>query len=519
MANEAKPNAAIAPTPPELSLPLMILAGFVLAMANFMAVLDTSIANVALPHIAGSLAASPKEGTSVITFFAVAEAITIPLTGWLSQRFGTVRVFLLSMSAFGITSAFCGLAPSLPMLIVFRVLQGLAAGPMMPLSQALMNQVVPRKHYPTAMGLWTMTVIVAPIIGPMLGGGISDSIGWQWAFYINVPVAVFAVFFGLRILPQFETRTVQKPVDFVGLALLVVWVSALQMMLDFGDQYDWFSSPIILALLATALVAFVVFLIWELTEEHPIVDLRTFRHRGFTMATIAVSLTFGIFFSSTILIPLWLQTNLGYTATAAGNLTAFNGALGIVVAPFVARVMTRIDPRIVATIGLGALSIIFGSRMLFTSNMSFAQMVPVQLAQGAFTPLFFIPLMTVALNGIAPSEIANASGLLTFARILSGAVAGSIVTTAWTNEATHMRGEILNGMTHAGDTIAAMQTLGMSAAQAAARLDQLVQGQAVMLATDRMFATVAPCILLSIVLVWLAPRVRPGSAPGNPGPR
>jgi DHA2 family multidrug resistance protein len=362
-----------------------------------------------------------------------------------------------------------------------------------------------------------MTVIVAPIIGPVLGGGISDSIGWEWAFYINVPVAVIAVFFGLRLLPRFETKTFKKPVDFMGLALLITWVSALQMMLDFGDQYDWFSSAFILALMGIAIVAFIVFVIWELTEEHPIVDLRTFRHRGFANATIVVSITFGIFFSSTILIPLWLQTNLGYTASAAGDLLAFNGVLGVVVSPFVARSMTRFDPRIIATIGLSGLSLLFASRMFFTSDMSFAQMIPVQLVQGAFSPLFFIPLMTLALNGISPGEIANASGLLTFSRTLAGAVAGSLVTTGWTNEAVHMRGEILNGMTNAPDTIAHMQALGMSAAQATARLDALVQSQAVMLATDRMFAIVSPAIFLSIIVVWLSPRVRPGSAPGNPG--
>jgi DHA2 family multidrug resistance protein len=517
MATDITADQAATPpaSPPVLEGPMLILAGFVLAMANFMAVLDTSIANVALPHIAGSLAASPKEGTSVITFFAVAEAITIPLTGWLSQRFGTVRVFLLSMTAFGVTSALCGLAPTLPMLIVFRVLQGLSAGPMMPLSQALLNQIVPRRHYATAMGLWTMTVIIAPIIGPMLGGGISDSIGWEWAFYINVPVAVFAVFFGLRLLRPFETQTVRKPVDFMGLALLIVWVSALQMMLDFGDQYDWFSSPLILSLLGVAAVVFVVFIIWELTEEHPIVDLRVFRNRGFATATTVISLTFGIFFSSTILIPLWLQTNLGYTATAAGNLTAFNGVLGLFVSPFVARLLSRFDARAIASVGLIGLSIVFGSRMFFTSTMSFAQMVPVQLAQGAFMPLFFIPLMTVALSGVTPKEIANASGLLTFARILAGAIAGSLVTTAWSNEAVHMRGEILSGMQNGSVTVATMQSMGMSATQAAARLDGLVQSQAVMLATDRMFALVAPAILCSIILVWLSPRVRPGAMAGG----
>ncbi|HVV33967.1 MAG TPA: DHA2 family efflux MFS transporter permease subunit [Vitreimonas sp.] len=510
-------SARTPPAAPVLEGAMLILAGFVLSMANFMAVLDTSIANVALPHIAGSLAASPKEGTSVITFFAVAEAITIPLTGWLGQRFGNVRVFLTSMAAFGVTSALCGLASSLPMLIIARILQGLAAGPMMPLSQALLTQIVPKKHYPMAIGLWTMTVIIAPIVGPVLGGNIADSIGWEWAFYINVPVAIFAVVFGARLLPQFESQTVKKPIDFLGLALLVTWVCALQMMLDFGDQYDWFSSGFILSLLAIGVVGFVVFVIWELTEEHPIVDLRIFGNRGFATAVTVITITFGVFFSSMVLIPLWLQTNLNYTATSAGNLTAFNGMLGLVVSPIVARMMQRFDPRWIATIGLTGLAVVFGERMFFTSQMSFAQMVPVQLMQGAFMPLFFIPLMALALGGIAQKDLANASGLLTFSRTLAGAVAASVVTTAWSNEAVHMRGEILNGMQNSGDTVSTMQSMGMSHQQALQSLDGLVQSQAVMLATDRLFAFVAPAVLFSIILVWLSPAVKPGSAPGGGG--
>jgi MFS transporter, DHA2 family, multidrug resistance protein len=220
-------DAVMKREPAALEGPMLVLAGFVLAMANFMAVLDISIVNVALPHVAGSLAATPSEGTSVITFFAVAEAITIPLTGWLAQRFGSVRVFLVSMAGFGVTSALCGLAMSLPMLVAFRILQGLFAGPMMPMSQALLTQITPKKHYPMAIGLWTMTVIIAPIAGPLVGGHVADTIGWEWAFYINVPAAILSVLIGWRLLAPHETKTQKRPVDFIGLALLIVWVGAL----------------------------------------------------------------------------------------------------------------------------------------------------------------------------------------------------------------------------------------------------------------------------------------------------
>jgi DHA2 family multidrug resistance protein len=498
--------AEAAPTAPpaeagKIEGPMLIVAGFVLAMANFMAVLDTTIANVALPNIAGALGASPNEGTSVITFFAVAEAITIPLTGWLAQRFGSVRVFLISMALFGISSALCGLAQNLPMLVAFRILQGLAAGPMMPLSQALLTQVTPKRHYAMAIGLWTMTVIVAPIVGPLLGGSIADNIGWEWAFYINVPVAILSVALGWRVLASHETSTKKLPIDFVGLGLLIAWVSALQTMLDIGREKDWFASGEVQLLLAAAIIGFIAFVIWELTEEHPVVDLRVFRHVGFSIATGVISLTFGLFFSTMVLVPLWLQTNMGYTATWAGNLTAFNGILGVVISPVVARLMGKYDARILAAIGLVGMAVVMASRATFVPQISFGQMVPVQLWQGAFMPLFFIPLMAIALGDIKQSEMANASGLLTFARILAGAVAASIVTTIWSNEAVQMRGEIVNGLRNGGDAVQVMTGHGMSASQAVGSIDAMVNSQAVMLATNQMFAVMAPMVLASAVLL------------------
>jgi MFS transporter, DHA2 family, multidrug resistance protein len=501
---------------PVLEGPMLVLAGFVLAMANFMAVLDISIANVALPHIAGALAASPNEGTSVITFFAVAEAISIPLTGWLAQRFGSVRVFLVSMAGFGLTSAFCGLAVTLPMLVTFRILQGLFAGPMMPLSQALLTQIVPRKHYPMAIGLWTMTVIVAPIAGPLLGGAIADTIGWEWAFYINVAPAVLSVLAGWWLLTQHETPTRKVPVDFVGLALLIIWVGALQTMLDGGAEHDWFESPYILSLLALSLVGFAAFMIWELTDPHPIVDLKVFRYPRFSIATTVISLTFAIFFASLVLIPLWLQTNMGYTASWAGNLMAFNGVLGFFAAPLVSKLMVRFDPRAVAFTGLLGIAAVMFWRTFFNSQITFAEMVPVQLVQGAFMPLFFIPLMALALFSIDKKELASASGMLTFARTIAGAVGASVATTMWTNQASVMRSEVVSQMPNAGAALARMSHAGLSPEQALASLANMVQGQSVMLATNQMFAFVVPALLGAALLIWITPKAElHGGGPGG----
>lgn len=492
----------------QMKLGTMILAGFVLAMANFMAILDTTIANVALPHIAGSLAASPNEGTSVITFFAVAEAITIPLTGWLAQRFGMVKVFFGSMASFGLFSALCGIAPTLPILIFFRILQGMAAGPMMPLSQGLLLRIVPPKQHAMATSLWAMTVIVAPIAGPLLGGWIADNVGWAWCFYINVPVAVLSVVLGWRLLIPHETQTARKPIDFVGLVLLVFWVGALQTMLDLGKTRGWFESGLVVGLFIAAIIGLAAFCIYEWTEEHPIVDLRVFKNFSLTISTVTMALVFGVYFGSTVVIPLWLQTNIGYTATWAGYVLAFNGVLAVVAAPIVGKLISKFDPRLLVSFGLLGLAVVLGSRTFFTPNMTFWQMAQPQLIQGAFMPFFFLPLMTVALGTIPPRDIANGAAMITFVRTVAGAIAATIMATYWEDQAEVVR----VGM------VGAIQPEQLGAAgQNPFFLDRLVQSQAVMVATNHIFLVVAVGMLLSAVGIWLAPRPRRGGRPAGGG--
>src|SRR5205814_4362785 len=235
-----------------------------------------SIANVSIPAIAGDMGVSPSQGTWVITSFAVANAISVPLTGWLTQRFGQVRLFAGSVLLFVIASWLCGLAPYIESLIFFRVVQGLVAGPMIPLSQTLLLGSYPQAKAGTAMAMWAMTVLVAPVVGPLLGGWITDNIAWPWIFYINIPVGILAAGVTWAIYRHRETPTRKLPIDAVGLGLLVVWVGALQVLLDKGKELDWFHSSAIVAMAIVVAIGFVVFVIWELTEEHPIVDLRLF---------------------------------------------------------------------------------------------------------------------------------------------------------------------------------------------------------------------------------------------------
>lgn len=489
-------------TVPQLSGGALILAGAVLCMANFMAVLDTSIANVALPHISGGLGASATEGTMVITFYAIAEAICIPLTGWLAQRFGSVRVFLLSMTGFGISSALCGMATSLDMLLLFRVLQGLSAGPLMPLSQSLLLQITPKQQHPMALALWSMTVIVAPVCGPVLGGVLSDTVGWEWAFFINVPIAIVSIIIGRWLLSAQETPTEKLKVDFVGLVLLAVWVGALQLMLDKGREHDWFESEFIVTLGVITAIGFVSFLIWELTEKEPIVNLRLLAIPSFSLGTGVMAVAYGGFFASVVLVPLWLQNNMAYTATWAGYLTAFNGILGVIVAPFVAKLMVRFDPRAVAFVGLLGLAVVIGARALFTTDMSFVSMIPAQLAQGAFLPLMFVPMMAITLAGIAAKDLPGASGIMAFARTIAGAIGTSLVTTAWERSATGMRDELVNGMEHGSQVLAAAVGAGADTEAARQALSLVVDHQALMLATNQVFAFLGPMLAVTAILIW-----------------
>uniref|UniRef100_UPI000AB4FA23 DHA2 family efflux MFS transporter permease subunit n=1 Tax=Acinetobacter baumannii TaxID=470 RepID=UPI000AB4FA23 len=297
----------------ELSGGRLLLAAFVIALSNFMVVLDTTIANVSVPHITGNLAVSSTQGTWVVTSYAVAEAICVPLTGWLAGRFGTVRVFIFGLIGFTVFSFLCGLATSLEMLVFFRIGQGLCGGPLMPLSQTLLMRIFPQEKHAQAMGLWAMTTVVGPILGPILGGLISDNLSWHWIFFINLPVGIVCVLAAMRLLRVAETETISLRIDTVGLGLLILWIGALQLMLDLGHERDWFNSTSIVVLALTAAIGFVVFLIWELTDKHPVVDVKVFRHRGFAISVLALSLGFGAFFGSIVLIPQWLQMNLSYT--------------------------------------------------------------------------------------------------------------------------------------------------------------------------------------------------------------
>src|SRR5262245_41185674 len=477
----ATPSAAETP----LKGGMLWLAAIVLATANFIAVLDMTIANVSVPSISGALGISSSQGTWVITSYSVAEAIIVPLTGWLAGRFGAVRVFTTAMGMFGAFSALGGLSGSLGMLVFGRIMQGLSGGVLMPLSQMMLVRIFPREKAPAAMALWAMTTLVAPILGPILGGWLCDSYSWPVIFFINVPIALVCAPIALRMLRRYETGLVRAPIDTVGLALLVIFVGALQLMLDLGKEHDWFESSGICALAVVAAIGFAAFLIWELTERHPIVDIRVFRHRGFTMAVITIAVGFGCIFGMNVLTPLWLQSYMGYTATWAGLATAWSGVLAVVAAPAAGILMGKTDPRRLVFFGLMWLAVITAWRTVADTDMTYWQISAPLILMGIGLPMFFVPVTALALGNVEEREMASAAGLQNFLRTLAGAVATSIVQTSWEDRTNVVHADLVGDVDRTGEAASALAASGMSPDMVRSVLDNLLTGQSVMLATNQ----------------------------------
>ncbi|OXE36752.1 MAG: MFS transporter [Phenylobacterium zucineum] len=477
-----------------------------------MVVLDTTIANVSVPHIAGALAVSPAQGTWVITSYSVAEAITVPLTGWLAQRFGAVRVFAFGMAGFGLFSLLCGLAPSFALLVAFRVAQGLCGGPIMPMSQTLMLHIFPRERAGAAMGLWGMTTVVAPIVGPILGGQISDNLHWSWIFLINIPVAAFVGILAYRMLIDHDTATRKVPVDYVGLGLLVTWVGAMQIMLDKGKELDWFHSPEVLTLAIVSAVGFAFLVAWELTDDHPVVDLRMLKVRNFWTGTLCMTVAYSLFMGNLVLLPLWLQQFMGYTSTQAGELMAPVGLFAIILSPLVGKNIQKFDPRALTTFAFLVFALVLFMRSHFNTQADFGTLMLPTIIQGVAVAFFFIPLTTITLNGIAPDKIAGASGLSSFARIVGGSFGTSIAITVWQDRAAlhHAQlAELINrGSVASNAALSNFAAAGMSTEQALSQINRLIDQQAFVLAANDVFYASSIIFILLIPMVWLARPIR-----------
>ena len=480
-----------------------------LSLATFMLVLDSTIANVAIPTIAGDLGASSSQGTWVITSFGVANAISIPITGWLAKRFGEVRLFLIATLLFVLASWLCGIANSLEMLIVFRVLQGAVAGPIIPLSQSLLLNNYPPEKRGMALAFWSMTIVVAPICGPILGGWISDNIHWGWIFFINVPIGLAVVLISWKILEGRESRISHQPVNTIGLILLALGVGALQLMLDQGRELDWFNSTEIVVLTIIAAVGLIALIIWELTDDNPVVDVSLFKSRNFTVGCVSTSLAFLVYSGTVVLIPLLLQQVYNYTATWAGLAAAPVGLLPILLAPIIGKFGNKIDMRILITVSFMVYALTFYWRAVtFEPEMTFMDVALPQFVQGLAVACFFMPLTTITLSGLPPEKMASASSLFNFLRTLAGSIGTSLTTFIWYNrEAVHhtQLTEVINPYNPISQQFfQTMGSFGLSEEQTASYLARQITAQGFIIGANEIFLVSAITFISLVVLIWFA---------------
>lgn len=479
-----------------------------IATASFMEILDMTIVNVSVPSISGSLGVSNSEGTWAVSSYMLAAAVMQPLTGWIGRRFGEVRTFVTSICLFMLFSAICGLATSMPMLVAARLVQGLVSGPMMSVAQAILLRNYPIERRGMAIALWAMVIIIAPIFGPIIGGWITDNLSWPWLFYINLPVGAFAAGASWTLLRHRESKKLKLPIDGVGLLLLIVGVGCLQFMLDNGNDKDWFNSATIVAAAIASLISLSFLIPWELTDEHPVIDLQLFGRRNFRVGTVVVGVAYFGLSAVNIIFPLWLQTTLGYTATWAGLAVAPVGLLALIAAPLVGRNMNRLNLRLAASFAF----FVFGCAVFWTSTLnetaSFGQFATPRFLQGLGLAFFFLPLNQILLSGIPPRDLASASGLSNFVRTMAGSIATAVTVWTWNRRTdyhhTVLAEHVRNSASGWTRYQASLNSRGITGTSAFQYVDRIIGGQAATLAVNDVFFALGCMFILLIPFVWLA---------------
>ncbi|OOG49063.1 DHA2 family efflux MFS transporter permease subunit [Rhodanobacter sp. C01] len=476
-----------------------------LSLAIFMQVLDSTIANVSLPTIAGNLGVSNDQSTWIITSFAVSMAISLPLTGFLTRRLGEVKLFIGCTLLFVMSSFLCGISQSMGMLILFRAVQGAVAGPMYPVTQSLMIGIYPTHKRGMALALLSMVAVVAPIAGPILGGWITDNYSWPWIFFINVPIGIFASVVVSRQMKGRVEKIVRSKMDYVGLITLVIGVGALQIMLDKGNDEDWFNSSFIVITCIIAAISLAVFLIWELTDKDPIIDLRLFRHHNFKFGTLALVLSFAAYFAINLLLPQWLQRSLNYTATWAGFAASPLGIAPLLLTFIVGRYAMRFNLRLLASVAFVIMGVTCFLRSDFYLDIDFYHVAMMQLMMGLGVALFFMPVTVMLLSDLEQNEIAAGSGLATFLRTLAGSFAASLTTFLWDRRATVHHAQLAESIT-AYNPIAqnAITQLGGGDPQTGASLiNNMITQQSLQIGFNELFHALGWIFILLIPVIWL----------------
>src|SRR5216117_1646721 len=504
------------PARPEINPWLIAIA---VMSSTFMEVLDTTVVNVSLPHIAGSLSATIDEATWALTSYLVANAIILPMTGWLASMFGRKRLLMLSVVGFTASSFLCGLAPTLGSLIIFRIMQGATGGALQPLSQAVLLEAFPPQDRGKAMGFWGLGIVVAPILGPVLGGWLTDNYSWRWGFYINIPVGIASIVMTkLYIFDPPYLRAESRKVDYWGIGMLAVGIGALQIVLDKGQQEDWFESNLIVALALISVVTLVALVWHELTTDNPIVDLRVLKERSYAVGVFLMTVVGFVLYGSLVLLPVMLQTLLGYPSLQAGIAMAPRGVGAFFMMQITGRLTARVDPRKLLTTGL----IIGGVTLVWLAQLNlqagYWDVFWPQLVQGIGMSLLFVPLTMVAMDAIPRERMGNATSLFNLMRNIGGSI-GIAITGTMLSRNSQATAALLGSNVTAYDASAAMRFAQLKAAFMAAGADAvtatnrayaalfgIVQRQAAMVAFVGIFQLLAVMFIALVPLVLLMRR-------------
>jgi DHA2 family multidrug resistance protein len=502
---------------------------FVVTLATFMEVLDTSIANVSLPHIAGSLSVTQDESTWVLTSYLVSNAIVLPVSGWFANRIGRKRFYMICVALFTGSSLLCGLAPTLGTLVVFRILQGVGGGGLAPSEQAILADTFPPAERGMAFAVYGMAVVLAPVIGPTLGGFITDHYSWRWVFFINVPVGIVSLLLTARVVtdPPYMQRAKARsgPIDFVGLALITIGLASLEVVLDKGQEEDWFASPHIAGFAVAAAVALVTFVLWERKHKNPVVDVNLFRDRNFAFSNLMMVVLGLSLYGSTVLLPQFLQVLMGYTAQQAGMALSPGGLVVIAFLPLVGRLIPRVDARLLIGFGFLVLSasLIHMSQRIYL-GIDFRTAVELRAFQSVGLAFLFIPINTQIYAGIPPEKNNAVSGIINLARNLGGDIGIAFVTTLVARRsqfhqsrlAAHTSPYDSNFAAALGATTRALERAGASSADAAhkalATLYRELQQQAATLAYLDALKLLGLTVAAMIPLLFLTRRAKTGGA-------
>jgi MFS transporter, DHA2 family, multidrug resistance protein len=509
------------------------LIAVVVALAAFMEVLDTSIANVALPYMAGSLGATTDQSTWVLTSYLVSNAIVLPISGWLVRLFGRKRFFIICLSIFTLSSLLCGTAPTLGTMIAFRVLQGAGGGGLQPMAQAILADTFPPRQRGLAFALFGVTVVIAPILGPTLGGWITDNYTWRWIFLINLPVGVIASFLVYRLVedPPWEQHFAKGSIriDYIGVALLVLGVGALQIMLDKGQELDWFSSSFIFTLAVLAVCSLVALVVWEWFHAEPIVDVRLFRNLNFLGAGVMMFVAGIMMFSSLVMMPQFLQLLLGYSSESAGLVLSGGGFLLLFMMPIVGALTSKVPARGIIATGwaLTCLAMYYSSQRL-ELGINFWEASILRVVQVAGLPLLFVPIILVSYVGLPAAKSNDIAGLVSFMRNIGSSIGTSMVTTLLARYAQFHQVQLVAHVTPGDAPFTAMvsgltarlMTSGVEASEAARQAEglvyQQVMAQASVLAYVDTFRVLAVGAGIMFVLSFMLRRNEPGGGSAAP---